>query len=81
MNEKLTMEELEEALALLPRREQIVIKAHFGLEGPRLTYAEIARRYNISSPRARQIVSQGFSRIRQWYILKQGQEYIDDFSR
>ncbi len=57
---------LEEMLARLDKREQIIVSGRFGLEtsGEKLTFSSLGQKLNISKERARQIMEQAVLKLR-----------------
>lgn len=56
--------ELSQALMSLNEREQLVIRAFYGIEQPEMTLAEIGEKYGMSRERARQIKEKAIRRLR-----------------
>jgi RNA polymerase sigma factor (sigma-70 family) len=69
LQQALTAEQAQKAVALLgrlrPPRGQ-VLAWRYGLEGERLTLAEVGRRLGVTRARARQLEAEGLQRLREW---------------
>ena len=62
--ERWEVRELRELVATLPQRERDMVKRRYGLDGPAHTYREIGLRYNCSSERIRQLVTNSIKKLR-----------------
>ena len=57
-------EDVECAIAKLPRREEAAIRRRFGIGRPSQTYGEIAKDWGVTGQRIRQIEARAFKRMR-----------------
>lgn len=56
--------ELSDAISLLNEREQLVLRAFYGIGAPQMTFAEIASVYGMKRERARQIRNKALRHLR-----------------
>lgn len=56
--------ELSDAISLLAEREQLVLRAFYGIGAPQMTLAEIGKTYGMSRERARQIRNKALRHLR-----------------
>ncbi len=59
-----TREELDHLLGALPARERVILRSRFGLDGPPLTFEELAQMCALSSARVRQLYRAALARLR-----------------
>lgn len=79
LNKKLVTEETNRLLSLLNQREQMIIKYRYGYIGDRpLLYREIARIFNISGTRVREIEQKALRKMRRRSVSKTLRELLDD---
>lgn len=56
--------ELDDAISLLSEREQLVLRAFYGIGAPQMTFAEIGATYGLKRERARQIRDKALRHLR-----------------
>jgi len=75
-NKKALNKALEEILKTLPHREKEVIKLHFGLNCEEKNYKEIAKKFNLTHERIRQIEAKALRRLRHPIRTRKLIEYL-----
>jgi RNA polymerase primary sigma factor len=67
LQSKQAVEKISEAIQMLTKREQYVIKARMGIDGPELTLEEVGCELKVSKERARQIQVEAVEKLQKYF--------------